>query len=177
MFDTPTFQIVGLCKRQYYRIPSCAMRGARCWHRRTPKAAVKSRWSSPRFSRCDALLQADALLQTGCSCFLPGGGKPRARAPLMRRVQTGATTWSDTPTTSGGGIQEMIRVLHKHKGDDRNKGVGGFRAWLGGSRQDRRRGSGVVSRSGRATPRDGCSCCRGFRRGLHPLGELAPCDA
>ena len=51
----------------------------------------------------------------------------------MRRVQTGATTWSDTPTTSGGGIQEMIRVLHKHKGDDRSKGVGGFRAWFGGS--------------------------------------------
>jgi hypothetical protein len=133
VFVTPTFQIVGLCKRQYYRIPSCAMRGARCWHGRTSKATVKSRWSSPRFSRCDALLQADALLQTGCSCFLPKGGKPRARAPLMRRVQTGATTWGDTPTTSGGGIQEMIRVLHKHKGDDRSKGVGGFRAWFGGS--------------------------------------------
>jgi hypothetical protein len=29
VFDTPTFQMVGLCKRQYYRIPSCAMRGAR----------------------------------------------------------------------------------------------------------------------------------------------------
>src|SRR5215216_5005717 len=126
------------------------MRGTRCWHGRTPKATVKSRWSSPRFSRCNALLQAHALLQTGCSCFLLGGGKPRARAPLaraplMRRVQQAQPLGAIPPpqATGGGGDQEMIRVLHKHTGDDRTKGVGGSRAWLGGSRQDRRRGGGV----------------------------------
>jgi hypothetical protein len=37
VLDTPAFQIVGLCKRQCYRISCCIMRGARCWQRRIPK--------------------------------------------------------------------------------------------------------------------------------------------
>jgi transposase len=37
VLDTPAFQIVGLCKRQCYRISSCITRGARCWQRRIPR--------------------------------------------------------------------------------------------------------------------------------------------
>jgi hypothetical protein len=35
---------------------------------------------------------------------------------------TGPTTGRDTPTTSGGGNQEKVCVLHKNKGNDHNKG-------------------------------------------------------